>query len=382
MPGVSRRAFLGSAASAAAAGGAGAGEPPRPSVETRESAMSTYRALCMQVRCQAVNAAKDRAEARAIMKRSLERLGEQAAAGIAWVGRDDCKLLVFPEYFLTGFPIGDAIPAWADKAALEVGGPEYEALGRLAEQHKAYLAGNAYEADPRFPGLYFQTCFVVDPAGRVILRYRRLNSMSTPTPHDVWDRYLDAYGLDGVFPVARTPIGNLAAIASEEILFPEVARCLAMRGAEVFFHPTSQANEIARAVKEVCTVARAVENVAYVVSANSGGIEGSPFPVSSTDGGSKIVDYHGAVLAKTGWGESTAAYAEVDLAGLRRFRRRPGMENLLARQRFEAYAESYAKHRFYPPNTMLGGIPERKHFVETQKQTIAKLVAAGIIGGE
>lgn len=344
--------------------------------------MTSYRALCMQVRCHAVNAAKDRAQARGIMKASLARLAEQTAAGVAWVGRDDCKLVVFPEYFLTGFPIGETIPAWAEKAALERDGPEYEALARLAQDLKSYLAGSAYEVDPKFPGLFFQTCFLVDPAGSVILRYRRLNSMSSPTPHDVWDRYLDAYGLEGVFPVAKTPIGNLAAIASEEILFPEVARCLAMRGAEVFFHPTSQANETARAVKEVCTVARAVENCAYVVSANSGGIEGSPFPVSSTDGGSKIVDYHGTVLARTGGGESTAAYAEIDLAALRRFRQRPGLENLLARQRFEAYAESYAKARFYPPNTMGGGAPERAHFLETQRQTIAKLTAAGLIEKE
>ena len=40
-----------------------------------------------------------------------------------------------------------------------------------------------------------------------------------------------------MFPVAKTAIGNLAAIASEKILYPEVARCLAMRGAEIFYTP-------------------------------------------------------------------------------------------------------------------------------------------------
>ena len=50
--------------------------------------------------------------------------------------------------------------------------------------------------------------------------------MYAPTPHDVFSRYLDIYGLEGVFPVARTEIGNLAAIASEEILYPEIARSL------------------------------------------------------------------------------------------------------------------------------------------------------------
>lgn len=380
MNAVSRRGFLGAAAGAAVP--AGGPDTSGGSRKEKGKGMTAYRALCMQVRCIAVNRAKDRTEARALMMRSLERLREQTAAGAAWVGREDCRLVVFPEYFLTGFPIGDAIPAWAHKAALEMNGPEYEALGRIAEENRAYVAGNAYEQDPKFPSLFFQTCFVVEPAGKVVYRYRRLNSMSSPTPHDVWDRYLDAYGIEGVFPVAKTEIGHLAAIASEEILFPEVARCLAMRGAEVFFHPTSQANEVASAVKEVCTVARAVENCAYVVSANSGGIEGSPFPVASTDGGSKVVDYRGTVLAQTGFGESMAAYADVDLGALRRFRQRPGMENLLARQRFEAYASSYAQHAFYPPNTMAAGAPERKHFVETQKAVIAKLQAAGVIPKE
>ncbi len=345
---------------------------------------TAYRALCMQVKCQAVNRAADRAAASIIVQQSLQRLHQQIRAGVLWVGVEDCKLVVLPEYFLTGFPMGESVAAWAEKAAFEIGGAEYEALGRIAQENKIYLAGNAYELDPHFPGLFFQTCFLIEPSGDVVLRYRRLNSTYSPTPHDVWDKYLEVYGLEGVFPVARTPIGNIAAIASEEILYPEVARCLVMRGAEVFFHPTSQANERAKAVKEICTVARAVENVAYVVSANSGGIEGTAILDASVDGGSKIVNYQGVVLAETGAGESMASFAEIDLAALRRFRQRPGMENLLARQRFEAYAASYANHHFYPANNLPNGLnavaPERNHFVQTQQATIERLVEAGAIG--
>ena len=57
--------------------------------------------------------------------------------------------------------------------------------------------------------LYFQTCFIIGPNGDVILRYRRLSSSFEATPHDVWSKYLDLYGLEGVFPVAKTEIGNL-----------------------------------------------------------------------------------------------------------------------------------------------------------------------------
>lgn len=302
-------------------------------------------------------------------------MGRSIAASVAFIG-PDCKLVVLPEYFLTGYPMGEAIPEWAAKAALDMNGEEYEQLSKIAQQHRIFLAGNAYETDPKFGDLYFQTSFVIDPTGEVVLRYRRINSMFAPTPHDVWERYLEVYGLDGVFPVARTDIGNLAAIASDEILFPEVARCLAMRGAEVFVHPTSEA---AGSAKDSAKTCRALENMAYVVSANSGGIDGTDVPRASTDGGSKIIDYRGLVIVETGPGESMAAFAEIDIEALRRNRRRPGMPNLLARQRFEAYAESYAQASFYPPNTMLDGAPERSHFIETQRKAIERLNELGVI---
>jgi len=147
------------------------------------------------------------------MAEAIERTGRQVRAAKGFLGQD-VRLVVLPEYFLTGYPLGESIPEWADKAALAPDGPEYEALGRIAGDNDVFLAGNAYETDAAFPNLYFQASFVIDPAGQVALRYRRLVSMFAPTPHDVWDRYLEIYGLDGVFPVARTSIGRLAAVAS------------------------------------------------------------------------------------------------------------------------------------------------------------------------
>lgn len=338
-----------------------------------------YRALALQARCRSVNGARDRAEARAIMKESIDRLRRQTAASLAFIG-PDCRLVVLPEYLLTGHPVGESLEAWADKAAIEQDGPEEESLAAIARDHKVFLAANAYELDRHFPELYFQSCLVFDPAGAIVLRYRRLNSLLTPTPHDVWDRYLEHYGVDGVFPVARTEIGNLACIASDEILFPELARTLAIRGAEVFLHPTSEIGSPHLTIKDVAKRARAIENLAYVVSANTGGIEGSPIPGDSTDGKSQIVDYEGRVLAEAGPGESMVAYAEIDVAGLRRARRRPGMGNLLARSRFDAYAETFARAKFLQANGLgEGARPERSWFIETQRAVIERLSDEGVI---
>ncbi|MEC4812071.1 MAG: nitrilase-related carbon-nitrogen hydrolase [Scytonema sp. PMC 1069.18] len=347
-------------------------------MQANQDTIDSFRALALQVMCHALNQATNRQEAGLLMQDTINRLGKQIAASIAFIGFD-CRLIVLPEYFLTGFPMGESIDVWAEKACVEMAGAEYEALGKIAQKHSIFIAGNAYELDPNFPKLYFQTCFVIDPSGSVVLRYRRLNSMFAPTPHDVWDKYLDCYGLEGVFPVAKTAIGNLAALASEEILYPEVARCLAMRGAEIFLHSTSEVYGKERSPKEAAKICRAVENMTYVVSANSAGITNSSIPSASTDGGSKIIDYRGLVLAETASGESMAAFAEIDLAALRRYRRRPGLNNLLSRQRFELYAESYRQSHFYPANTMLNKEVERKHFIQTQQETIERLAKLKVI---
>jgi predicted amidohydrolase len=346
-------------------------------MNNNNNSLNSYRALALQVTCHAVNHVNP-TEARLIIQNTIQRLEKQIAASLAFIGVD-CRLIVLPEYLLTGFPMGESLEEWIEKACLKINGFEYEELGRIAQKYKIFLAGNAYELDPNFPGLYFQTCFIIDPSGSIILRYRRLNSMFAPTPHDVWDKYLECYGLEGVFPVAKTEIGNLAALASEEILYPEIARCLTMRGAEILLHPTSEVYSRNFTPKDAAKITRSVENMVYVISANTAGIVNSNIPSASVDGGSKIIDYRGIVLAETGAGESMAAFAEINLTGLRSDRQRPGLNNLLSRQRLELYAQSYTNSNFYPPNTIQNGNINRKHFIQTQQATIERLTNLGII---
>jgi predicted amidohydrolase len=338
-----------------------------------------YRALALQTACRSVSGVGDAAQARGLIDRAITRIGAQVGASKAFLG-PDCRLVVLPEYVLTGFPMGEPPAVWIARACLEPGGREYDRLGRIAADHDVWLCGNAYETDEHFPGLYFQACFVIAPTGAVQARYRRLNSMFAPTPHDVWDRYLEVYGLDAVFPVARTPLGNIAPIASEEVLYPEIVRCFAIRGAEVFVHSSSESGSPLPTAKTIARQARALENMAYVVSANTAGIDGTAIPAASADGGSAVVDYRGIVVAQAGYGESMVASAEIDITALRRERRRPGMGNLLSRQRYEVVADTYREAGFYPPNTLAAGPPEsRAHFVQTQRETIERLRARGIL---
>lgn len=331
-----------------------------------------YKALALQLTCQTVNACLTRDEAEARMRQSLDRIEQQIEGSINAIGRD-ALLITVPEHFLTGAPVNETLDEWREKAALEIDGPIYEALSAMTQRQKIYFAGNAYEQDPHFPELYFQTSFLIGPNGNVLLRYRRLNALNAPTPHDVWAYYLEAYGYDAIFPVVKTNIGNLACVASEDIMYPEVVRCLAMRGAEVLLHSTAESSSAIPTPSRVIKPARAIENGLFVVSANSAGQVGSPLPGDTANGGSVVVDYRGVTLAEAGPGETLAAHADIDLDALRQYRQRPASANRLPRQRFELYAESYASHSFYPPNTLLADTPDRTHFGRTQQEVIDKL---------
>ena len=350
---------------------------------TTLQAVVPYTALALQTACHAINRAPDTATARQWMMDNIARVGRQLRAAKLFLG-PDVRLVVLPEYFASSYPAGEPLALWAERAAWAADGPEYAAMGEIAAANKVFLSGNSYELDEHFPGLYFQTSFVVDEAGVVVLRYRRLVSMFAPTPHDVWDAYLARYGIDAVFPVADTVLGRLACVASEEILYPEIARALALKGAEVLLHSTSEVGSPRLTPKDVAKRARAYENMAWVVSANSAGILNTDFPTQSTDGMSKVVDFKGEVRAEAGFGESMVAFAEIDIDAVRRARAKPGMANVLARQRLELFAPLYGGS-VYPANTMLVAdgalrVPDRSHFMAMQARAIDALRARGVVG--
>jgi predicted amidohydrolase len=317
------------------------------------------------------------------MRAAIDRVGREVAAARGFLrgfNGYETRLVVLPEYWMTGFPLGETREQWQDKAAIDVGGAESDRIAAIAQSQGVFLCSNHYENDARFPDLYFQANVVYAPNGEIVLRYRRMISLYAPTPYDVWDQYLDAYGADAVFPVADTEIGVLGTIASEEILYPEIARMSVFKGAEILLHPTSEVGSPALTPKHIAKMARAVENMAYVVSANSAGIFGTPVPANSTDGMSIVIDWYGRPLARAATGESINANAVLDIAALREARRHTGMTNLLSRLPLDAFEQRYRDTSMAAPNGSPDGrMAERAAVMQRQRDIIDRLVRDGVI---
>ena len=311
--------------------------------------MNPWRATCIQMKSRRAVPAADRSSAWSIIEDNLRRgigLIEAACAS-----DDPPKLVVVPEFAFSGPPQGGLVQAWIEKACCAIPGPITAPLQALAGKLSIYIAGNQFESDPLWPGRYFNSCFLIDPQGEVILRFRRINTAAFPSPHDFMDAYLAHYGAEKTFPVVETELGRLAMIACGEIAVPEVARVLMMRGAEVILHPT---NEPKSPSQEAAKVARAAENMVYVVSANVAGGIGFSADGSELGGRSQIIDFRGDTLAfDAGTGESTSVSAVIDMEALRDARRDLGMSNTLLRTRWEMYREFYQGIAVYPPNHFL-----------------------------
>lgn len=342
-----------------------------------------FTALALQTVCDAVNVDAAPEDARARMERSIDRVRGQIIAAKGFLkgfNGYDTRLVVLPEYWMTGFPMGESREAWQAKAAIPIAGDIPDRLSALAQAANVFLCSNHYETDLNFPELYFQSNVVYGPNGDTLLRYRRMISLYAPSPYDVWDRFLDTYGADAVFPVAETEIGTLGTIASEEILYPEIARMTAFKGAEILLHPTSEVGAPHLTPKHICKRARAVENMAYVVSANSAGIHGTSVPAASTDGMSTVLDAYGRVLAEAGTGETLNANAVIDVGALRETRRKTGMTNTLSRLPAAAFAASYTGATLAEPNrTPDGRMMDRAGALGAQQAVIDRLRLQGIL---
>lgn len=342
-----------------------------------------YTALALQTVCDSVNQDANAQDARDRMERAVARVRGQIGAAKGFLkgfNGYELKLVVLPEYWMTGFPLGESREEWRVKACIDMDGRFAGKLADLAQALGVYLCSNHYETDPNFPDLYFQANVVYAPNGNTVLRYRRMVSLYTPTPYDVWDRYLDVYGRDAVFPVAETDIGALGTIASEEILYPEIARMHVFKGAEILLHPTSEVGAPTLTPKQISKKARAVENIAFVVSANSAGIVGTPVPSASTDAMSIILDAYGRTLAEAGPGETINANAVLDVGALRETRRKTGMTNTISRLPNTAFAPAYAQARHAPANrTPDGRMIERADVIARQQAVIDRLVESGVL---
>jgi N-carbamoylputrescine amidase len=150
---------------------------------------------------------------------------------------------------------------------------------------------------------YYNSCAVIDGDGALSGVYRKVHLPDIP----LWEeKYYFSPGGEG-FPVFQTRYGRIGIQVSWDNLFPEVARILALKGADMIFAPTACAFK-SQHIWQTVIASAAITNSLYVMRVNRTGSE------ENLDfyGMSFVADPEGEVIGgPTGTGDGVLL-AEID----------------------------------------------------------------------
>src|SRR5690606_34208210 len=219
-------------------------------------------------------------------------------------GNSAVKLIVTPEYAINARWQKLSVDEWISLCTT-IPGPYTDLISAKAQQRKIWIAANMMEVHPDFPGRFFNTSFLVGPTGDILIKHWKINNNAWvfpyTTPADIYSEFIERYGRENLFAVAKTEIGNIGLLTCGELGFPENARCTMMNGAEVLLHLTSEPTNLSHGdVRnwESLRTARAYENKCYLAMANIGIYENATRGTHGSHGDSAVHNFDGTVLNK------------------------------------------------------------------------------------
>lgn len=207
----------------------------------------------------------------------------------------DADLIVLPELFNTGYQFISKEEA-AELSEEIPSGFTTKTLETLAMDKGIYIAAGLAESSN---GVVYNSAILTGPDG-FIGSYRKV--------HLFYEEKLWFSPGETGFKVWQTPVGNIGIMICFDWFFPESARTLALKGADIIAHPSNL-------VLPYCPdamVTRCLENRVFAVTANRTGFEQRGDKDKLTFiGKSQITSYKGEILHRAEEDKEELAVKEI-----------------------------------------------------------------------
>ncbi|MCC3842463.1 N-carbamoylputrescine amidase [Vibrio parahaemolyticus] len=174
---------------------------------------------------------------------------------------------------------------------------------------------------------FFNSLVMIDADGTVLDNYRKSHIPDGP---GYSEKYYFSPGDTG-FKVWQTKFGKFGAGICWDQWFPELARSLALHGAEAIFYPTAIGSEPqdptldSRDHWQRTMQGHSAANLVPVIASNRVGTEADDGIETTFYGSSFITDHTGAKIAEAPREGETIIYAEIDLAATAKARHAWGL---------------------------------------------------------
>lgn len=203
--------------------------------------------------------------------------------------------------------------------AVEIPGNITNFYSNIAKKNGVVLVTSLFEK--RATGLYHNTAVVFDKDGSIAGKYRKMHIPDDPA---YYEKFYFCPGDIGFEPIP-TSIGKLGVLVCWDQWYPEAARLMALKGADILIYPTaigfesSDTKEEQERQREAWTTVQrghAVANGLPVVSVNRVGFE--PDPSGQTNGiqfwgSSFVAGPQGEFLFRAGSDEEVVTVVDVDM---------------------------------------------------------------------
>jgi len=204
------------------------------------------------------------------------------------------SVVVFPELYLTGYNLAERAVEFAEAP----NGQSIQCVAGIARQHAVVVVMGYAELSPDGQHCY-DSAFVVDAQGHLLSSYRKIHLF-----HDESRWFIPGDTLT----LVEAGLGQMGLMICYDLEFPEMARLLALGGAQWITVCTGnmQPNQH---LQEIYLQSRAAENRLWVAVANRIGREGE----IAFFGRSGVSDPFGQLSIQAG-GEECLLFTEIDLS--------------------------------------------------------------------
>ncbi|MHC4457445.1 MAG: carbon-nitrogen hydrolase family protein [Planctomycetota bacterium] len=225
---------------------------------------------------------------------NLEKMEDLAQRSVA----AGAQLVIFPECCVTGYAVGKQAHEMIKQAEVVKGsekGPSILRLEKLSNELNLQLIFGIPELVN--DSVYNSAVHIIPEYG-VVSSYYKIH---------MWETEGKVFKTGEEFGMGNGPAGSLGFLVCYDLEFPEVARILRLKGAQLLVVSTANMRPWEES-QRVYARARAMENCVYVAIANCIGKSGS----TEFFGGSIIVDPYGNVLTEAGTTEAVLV-ADINL---------------------------------------------------------------------
>ena len=244
---------------------------------------------------------------RAMIDKHITMLEEAATKGV--------NILCLQELFYGPYFPAEQDTKWYDLTERIPEGPTIQLMIEQAKRHKLVLIVPIYEEE--ITGVYYNTTAVIDADGSYLGKYRK-----THIPHThpgFWEKFYFKPGNLG-YPVFETAYAHVGIYICYDRHFPEGARILGLKGAEIIFNPSATVAGLSEYLWKLEQPAHAVANGYFLGAINRVGRE-LPWDIGEFYGTSYFCNPRGEIIAEASRNKDELLIADLDLTTIEEVRR-------------------------------------------------------------